>query len=76
LNGLKIPMRSPRNESRIATRAAERFTTSWGRHTTDLAQTAEARADGLRETAADLAGTDGLVAEGGLALTLQLREVR
>ena len=56
--------------------SAERFTTTWGRHTTDLAQTAEARADGLRETAADLAGTDGLVAEGGLALTLQLREVR
>ena len=56
--------------------SAERFTTTWGRHTTDLAQTAEARADGLREAAADLAATDGLVADGGLALTLQLREVR
>lgn len=56
--------------------AAERFTTTWGRHLTDLAASAESHADGLRETAADLAGTDGLVAEGGLALTLQLREIR
>lgn len=56
--------------------AAERFATTWGRHTTDLAQSAEAQADGLRVTATDLAETDGLVAESSLALALLLRETR
>jgi hypothetical protein len=56
--------------------AAERFVTAWGRHTTDLAQTAEARADGLRATASDLVETDGVAAEGSIVLALQLRETR
>ena len=55
---------------------AARFATTWQRHLTDLGTTAEARADGLRASAADYGQTDGLVATNQLLLDVQLREVR
>lgn len=55
---------------------AERFAGAWGRHTTDLADVAEARADGLRATASDFARTDGSAADRSWVVQASLREVR
>lgn len=41
--------------------AAARFSTTWQRHTTTLADQAEARADGLRTSIADFLETDEAV---------------
>lgn len=54
--------------------AAARFAAAWARHTTELGTTAEARADGLRTSAADFSATDGGVA--ALLTTTAMGEVR
>ena len=55
---------------------AARFAAAWQRHVDGLATTAEARADGLRATAADLRTTDGLAAEQAYLLDSLLQEDR
>lgn len=56
--------------------AAARFAASWQRHVAELGVTAEARADGLRSSAADYVETDNLVATNQLFLDTALREDR
>ena len=56
--------------------AAARFTATWQRHVSELGATAEARADGLRTSAADYVRTDNAVATDQLILGAVLREER
>jgi hypothetical protein len=56
--------------------AAARFAGVWQRHVTELAASAETRADGLRASAADYARTDDGVAADHLLLDTVLREDR
>lgn len=56
--------------------AAARFAATWQRHVAELGATADARADGLRSSAADYVETDNLVATDHLFLDTALREER
>ncbi|GAA4733130.1 hypothetical protein GCM10023350_15750 [Nocardioides endophyticus] len=56
--------------------AAARFAATWQRHVAELGTTAEARADGLRTSAADYVRTDNLVATNQVFLDTALREDR
>jgi hypothetical protein len=56
--------------------AAARFTAAWERHTSGLAEEAEARADGLRAVIADYLATDQSAAADLLVLASYLREQR
>ena len=56
--------------------AAARFAATWQRHVSELGTTAEARADGLRTSAADYVRTDNAVATDQLILGAVLREER
>ena len=57
--------------------AAARFASAWQRHAADLGDTAEARADGLRTSAADYLRTDqGVASDSFLILDVVLREAR
>ncbi|GAB2881700.1 hypothetical protein [Nocardioides pacificus] len=56
--------------------AAGRFTAAWQRHVQSLADEAETRADGLRDSIRDYLETDGAVADAGLALASYLAELR
>jgi hypothetical protein len=56
--------------------AAARFAAAWQRHVSELGVTAEARADGLRTSAADYVRTDDLVATNQVFLDTALREDR
>jgi hypothetical protein len=56
--------------------AAARFAVAWQRHVSELGATAESRADGLRASAADYAGTDDVVAADHLLLDTVLQEDR
>jgi hypothetical protein len=55
--------------------AAARFASAWQRHTTELGDTAETRADGLRTSADDYRQTDVFVADQFL-LDAVLKETR
>jgi hypothetical protein len=55
---------------------ASRFATTWQRHATDLADQAEARADGLRTSLADYLRTDRSVGLEHAVLQGYLTEVR
>ena len=55
---------------------ASRFTASWERHATALAEEAEGRADGLRAVIADYLATDQAAGAELLALASYLREQR
>ena len=56
--------------------SAARFATTWQRHVAELGVIAEARADGLRSSAADYVETDNLVATNHLFLDTALGEDR
>ena len=56
--------------------AAARFATAWGRHTADLAEDAETRADSLRRAISDYLATDGAAAEDLIQLATYLGERR
>ncbi|GAA1791545.1 hypothetical protein GCM10009795_041540 [Nocardioides hankookensis] len=56
--------------------AAARFASTWQRHVSELGETAETRADGLRTSATDYLQTDTAVASDQLLLGLQVKEVR
>jgi len=55
---------------------ASRFTASWERHATSLAEEAESRADGLRAVIVDYLATDRAAGAELLALASYLREQR
>jgi len=55
---------------------AARFTTTWQRHAADLAQRAEAQADGLRTALADYLQTDRAVGSDVFVLQTYLTEIR
>ena len=56
--------------------AASRFTSAWQRHSADLAEAAEGRADGLRAVIADYLATDQAAGAELMVLASYLREPR